>query len=535
MNNNKPGFFDKNTLLAIGLSFAVFFLWQQYVAKKYPNKKLPTVTQAADPQPGLESTGPQTKSEDAVKPGTPGPAAPDTKTPVAAGGDFKAQTLGYDSEYISFDLSSDGMGLKTLVLKKFTDRKNGPVTYTQNEFLPLAATSVNDVRNFQITKVSENEFAGQLMVDGVQVIKTIVVDPKYYTLHTTIQVSAPEKKIVRLKTFIQGTVDEVSSSFLLPSYEHQEFFVLNTEDKHRQKLDPTKNHKEAFENGQIAAFNSQYFALALMNRSELLPKVSTDTEGKKGGLFFFYETPQPIDAQVFKYEFYFGPKHMDTLKAVDEQLTLLVDYGFFSFIGKPLLWVMKFLHSFVSNWGIAIILLTMLIRTVLLPMNFYSFKSMRKMQKIQPKLAAIKEKYKNDPARINQETLQLMRTEKANPLSGCIPALLQIPIFLALYPMIGNSFELYKEPFYFWIHDLTLKDPFYVLPVLGGLVFFIQQKLTPTPNMDPAQQKMLMIMPLFFSLFMLSAPSGLSLYVFINSLYGFFQQMVFMKEKTRTT
>lgn len=529
MSNNKPtgGFFDRNTILAIVLSFTVFFLWQSYVAKKYPKKAPVVATAATEAGP----SGPQTNTGVAKPaPGTADTTAANVQKPAA---EYKEQTLSYDSDFISFDLSSNGMGFKSLVLKQYTDRKNNPITYNQSAFQPLGATTINDFSGFEMSKTGENEFTGRLQLEGLQAVKTITIDPKKYLLKAKIAITASEKRVVRVRTTVQGTVDEVVSSMFLPSYEHQEIFVVDAEENTRTKLAPETPFKATYVNGVVAAFNSQYFALAMIPQSDLLPKVEAYSEGKAGGFSLLWETPQPVDQQSFGYEFYFGPKEISSLRAANEGYTSLIDYGFFAFIGKPLHWLLLYIYGLVFNWGIAICILTILLRTALMPLNYYSFKSMKKMQVIQPKLAAIKEKYKSDPARINQETLALMRSEKANPLSGCIPALMQIPIFFAFYAMIASSFELYKQPFYFWIHDLTLKDPFFILPVAGSLVFFIQQKMTPpSPGMDPTQQKMMLFMPLFITVFMLSTPSGLSLYFFVNALCGFAQQMYFLRSRT---
>jgi len=530
MSNNRPtGFFDRNTVTAIVLSFAVFMAWQAWVAKKYPKKEQAAVVtgtqttgDSAQPAPSSPQTGSGVAPTHAVSGAIP-PTTPDAKE----------ELLSYDSDHIHFDLSSKGMGFKTLVLKQYTDRKNNPIAYEQESLPPIGATTVDDRNQFQISKTSENEFVGRMVDNGVQTTKTITVDSAKYLIHTKIQITSADKKIARVQTVVQGPVNDVKSTMFLPSYEHQELFVLDAEKKHRQKLALNKPFKETYNNGRIAALNSQYFALAIINRSDLAPKVESSTDGKIAGVQLFYETPQPVDQQSFNYDFYFGPKQVDVVRAADDELTLLIDYGFFAFVGKPLHALMLFMHGLVMNWGIAIVILTVVLRSSMMPLNFYSFRSMRKMQTIQPKLAAIKERFKNDPARINQETLAIMRAEKANPLSGCIPAFLQIPIFFAFYAMIASSFELYKQPFFFWIHDLTLKDPYYILPVLGSVVFFIQQKLTPpSPGMDPTQQKMMMFMPLFVTVFMLATPAGLSLYFFVNALCGFAQQMYFLKSRT---
>jgi YidC/Oxa1 family membrane protein insertase len=199
-------------------------------------------------------------------------------------------------------------------------------------------------------------------------------------------------------------------------------------------------------------------------------------------------------------------------------------------ISKPLVYIMKAFHSMVDNWGLAIIFLTLLVRLCVLPFNLMSMRSMKAMQKIQPKLTALREKYKEDPMTLNRETMSLMKENGANPLGGCLPMLIQIPIFFALYRVIGSSIELYQSPFFGWITDLSSHDIYYVLPVLMGITMFVQQKLTPS-TMDPTQAKIMMFLPLVFSLFMLQLPSGLTLYMFVSTLFGAVQQMIIMRDK----
>jgi YidC/Oxa1 family membrane protein insertase len=190
---------------------------------------------------------------------------------------------------------------------------------------------------------------------------------------------------------------------------------------------------------------------------------------------------------------------------------------------------MKFLHGIFGNWGVAIIALTIVMRLLMLPFNIMSFKSARAMQKIQPQLSAIREKYKGDPMAVNRETMALMKEHNANPLSSCLPMLIQIPIFFALWKTIGSSIEIYQQPFFGWINDLSSYDHFFVLPILMGITMFFQQKLTPT-TMDPVQAKILNFMPLLFSIFMISLPSGLTLYNFISALFGVVQQYFLLKK-----
>ena len=205
----------------------------------------------------------------------------------------------------------------------------------------------------------------------------------------------------------------------------------------------------------------------------------------------------------------------------------------FGWIGRHILTLLKWFYSLVGNWGLAIILLTILVRALVLPFNLMSYKSMKAMQKIQPEMQRIREKYKEDAQKMNLEVMQLMKTHRVNPLGGCLPMFLQLPIFFALYQVLGQSIELYQAPFVFWIHDLSLKDPFYVLPVLMGITLFLQQKLTPS-TLDPAQAKILMFMPLMFTFFMVSLPSGLTLYIFVSGVFGILQQFYFMRDRAKT-
>ena len=184
-----------------------------------------------------------------------------------------------------------------------------------------------------------------------------------------------------------------------------------------------------------------------------------------------------------------------------------------------------------QNYGISIVILTILMRFLTFPLQYKSFKSMKKMQVIQPELAKIKEKHKENPQKMQQETMALFKKAGANPLSGCLPMLAQMPVFFAFYQVLFTSVELVGAPFYFWISDLSVKDPYYVLPVLMGLAMFLNMKLTPTTTTDPAQKKMMMFMPVIFSVFMLNYPAGLTLYILISTVVGMAQQL-FVYKKT---
>ena len=228
-------------------------------------------------------------------------------------------------------------------------------------------------------------------------------------------------------------------------------------------------------------------------------------------------------------DFVFVKKNYDTLKNLGNQLDLTVDFGVLGIIAVPMLRSLQWIYKYVPNYGLALIVLTLFIRMLLFPLSFTSFKSMKKMQKIQPELTKLKEKFKDDPPRMQKETMELFKRAGANPLGGCLPMLMQMPIFFAFYKVLYGAVELVGAPFFGWIHDLSIKDPFYVLPVIMALSMFAQQKLTPSTSADPTQQKVMMFMPLIFGFIMKDLPAGLNLYIAVSTLFGIGQQLLVYK------
>ena len=219
-----------------------------------------------------------------------------------------------------------------------------------------------------------------------------------------------------------------------------------------------------------------------------------------------------------------GPQEQDTLKKLANGLDLVVDYGIFTIIAAPLFWLLKWLHGIVHNWGWAIVLLTIIIKSVFYPLNHASARSMAKMKVIAPKLKALQEQYANDKQQLQVKMMEMYRTEKINPLGGCLPILVQIPVFIALYWVLLSAVELRHAPWIGWIHDLSAPDPYFVLPVLYAITAFLQVKLSPTPIQDPVQAKVMQIMPIAFSVMFIFFPSGLVLYWLINNSLQIFQQ-----------
>lgn len=225
---------------------------------------------------------------------------------------------------------------------------------------------------------------------------------------------------------------------------------------------------------------------------------------------------------------YVGPEIPSNLEALAPHLDLTIDYGFLWFISVIIFWLMQKIYSIVGNWGWSIVLVTVLIKLLFYKLSATSYRSMAKLRNLQPKIKALQERYADDRQKLTQATMELYRKEKANPLTGCLPIVIQIPVFIALYWVLVESVELRQAPFIFWITDLSSKDPYYVLPILNGLMMFVQQKLSPPPA-DPAQAKMMMLMPVFLTLVFMNFPAGLVLYWLVNSVCSILQQWYIMK------
>ncbi|MGD8498260.1 MAG: membrane protein insertase YidC [Chromatiales bacterium] len=234
---------------------------------------------------------------------------------------------------------------------------------------------------------------------------------------------------------------------------------------------------------------------------------------------------EPGETGVFATTFYAGPKIQEDIEQLAEGLSRTVDYGIFWIFARPLFLLLEFIHDFIGNWGWAIIIVTILIKLAFYKLSETSYRSMARMRAVQPKLVALKERYADDKQRMNQALMELYKTEKINPLGGCLPIVVQIPVFIAFYWMLLESVEMRQAPFMLWIQDLSAKDPYFVLPVLMGVTMIVQQKLNPAP-LDPLQQKVMMLLPIVFTVFFAFFPAGLVLYWFVNNLLSIAQQWV---------
>lgn len=286
--------------------------------------------------------------------------------------------------------------------------------------------------------------------------------------------------------------------------------------------------------GGWVAMLQHYFVSAWIPPEDTENLVYTIFDKQNKNYIIGTKTPEKTinsgSSATFSSRFYVGPTDQDKLASISKGLDLTVDYGIFAFVSKPIFAAMKFIHKYVGNWGWSIILLTLLIKLIFFYPSAISYKSMAKMKKLAPKIKEIGDKYKNDPQAKQKATMAFYRKEKINPLGGCLPMLIQMPVFMGLYWVLQESVELRQAPWILWYKDLSLMDPYFVLPLLYGISMFIQQKLNPPVSQDPMQQKIFTYLPIVFTFMFLWFPAGLVLYWVVNNILTIAQQWFINKK-----
>jgi YidC/Oxa1 family membrane protein insertase len=503
---------DKRTLTAVILSLIVLLGWS-YFFKPEPQQ----------PVPGATEQGTATLQSEL--PAQPQAIAPQVQTPV----EYPAAVLTQGSDVVvETDLfkavfSTQGAIIKYWELKEFNPDKTPVVLLNETGTVPpLGIIFEGPNRNLPQQWIYASN------------TKKLVLSERGNTQGELIftysnQGMSIKKRFVfyndRFKADL--SIETVNTpSFMLPLGTN--FGVYNKEQReHKGPVMLVASEREEFDSGvegtkyftehiEWVAQEDKYFTAALIPVTPI--EGATVWKERDEAEIALKLAPQKHD-----FIFYAGPKEYDRLKALNAGLEHIIDFGWFAFVAMPLFWVLKYFYGFLGNYGWAIVLLTIVTRIPFIPIMHKSQQSMKKMQKIQPMMAELKEKYKNDSAKMQKEMMALYKKHKVNPVGGCLPMFLQIPVFIALYNVLLNAIELRGAPFVLWITDLAVKDPYYIMPVVMGATMVLQQKMTPTA-MDPKQAKMMMLMPIVFTFMFLQFASGLVLYWLVNNCLGIAQQ-----------
>ncbi|MDA8434241.1 MAG: membrane protein insertase YidC [Nitrospiraceae bacterium] len=517
---------ENKTLLAIALSMFVLIGFQFLVAKQQPP------VQPAKPG----ATAPAPKKEEAAK--TAAPAAVEVPPQTAPA---EEKEIRVENSLFSAVLSSRGGTVKFWELKKYKDQKGKDVVLLPKTG-PLPALGIGADTTFDLSRANFTVVGNDLTLDGsnksgtivfeyakdgVSVRRTYTFYADTYSFDLADQVSGMPSYWITLGSDFGAFEKEAGYAHLGPAL----LKGTSLEELKPKKLTEPKTFKDDL---KWIAQEDKYFCSAIVPAAigEVLEARAWLYEGSP--VIAFQGKPGEN-----KFHIYAGPKENDRLEKLGFGLQYIIDFGFFSIIARPLFWILKFFYASIGNYGWSIILLTIVVRTPFIPLLNKGQRSMRKLQELQPKMNEIKEKYKKDPQKMQAEMMELYKKYKVNPMGGCLPMLVQIPFFFALYKVLLVSIELRGAPWLLWITDLSAPDTLFghlagfslggPLPYLMGITMLIQQKMTPT-SADPKQAKMMMLMPIVFTFMFLNFASGLVLYWLVNNLLSIIQQFFVNKK-----
>ncbi|KGQ50812.1 membrane protein insertase [Gallibacterium anatis] len=366
--------------------------------------------------------------------------------------------------------------------------------------------------------------------DGVTYRKIFTLSRNSYDVKVNYEVTNNSGATIQVQPYAQlkHTLVESSGNIAMPTYTGGAYSSSETNYKKYSFEDMQKENLSIKTKQGWAAILQHYFVSAWIPNQDADNQLYTSTQGDFAYIGFRGPVASIANGatDTISSQLWVGPKLQNEMETVAPHLDLTVDYGWAWFIAKPLFWLLQFIQSLVHNWGLAIIGVTIVVKAILYPLTKAQYTSMAKMRMLQPKIQEMRERFGDDRQRMSQEMMKLYKEEKVNPLGGCLPILLQMPIFIALYWTFLEAVELRHAPFFGWIQDLSAQDPYYILPLLMGASMFLLQKMSPTPVADPMQQKVMMFMPVMFTFFFLWFPSGLVLYWLVSNIITIIQQQL---------
>jgi len=552
-------------LLAIVLSFLVFVVWQWLVVKPEMTKQAPEQATVADSTPTPEETGaasPETKpAPESTPEAAETPAPPVHPTLV----NRDAQQIRVETPLYTAIFTENGAALDDLILKDYreTTAQDSPLkdmiaegarqiplkTGWDGKSLPGMEDALYELgtgkREVQVNNEPQSISFRYTNADGITVRKEFTFRPDSYLVGMTVTILNQSSAGIDGKPTVK-IANVVSDPKSRITFEGP--MALIGDSLEETKIKDLEKKPELEGSFRWMGITDRYFMMVLIPEEAVDGTMHMEKVGEDMVIanLTLPETSIPQGAQKsFSYKAFIGPKDTQTLANANYDLSKAVNFGMFDFMAKPFLWIMNQIYKVIPNYGIAIIILTLLTKIVLWPLGNKSYKSMNDMKRMQPLMAELREKYKDDKKKMNEETMALYRTYKINPMGGCLPMLVQLPVFLALYRMLYQAIELRHAPFFGWINDLSAPDrlfhfdfsiPFmqapYGIPVLTivmGVTMLLQQKMSPPPG-DPTQAKMMMFMPLIFTVIFINFPAGLVLYWLTNNIFSIAQQYYIQKK-----
>jgi YidC/Oxa1 family membrane protein insertase len=533
---------NQRLILFILFTFSVFFLVDAWQKEKHP----PAASVPA--ASGVPSAGPA--ATPIPSPTQPLTAVPAASPPAASGVLQKGDTVRVETDVFAAEIDTAGGDLRRLELLAHRDtldkKKNLVLLQQQPDHTYIAQSGLigNKLPNHRTRYItSEHDVklaagADRVLVrlaappvDGVTVTKIYTFHRGSYVIDVGYEVENKGAAAIRPDAYFQLVRDNKSpdgDSAMLPTYtgmavytDREKFEKVTFSDVDKGKI----NYPKKSNDGWIA-FLQHYFLSAWLPANGAPREFYTqrlDNGLYAAGVILSLGSIEPGANGALTVPLYAGPQEQDKLAKLAPGLDLTVDYGWLTVIAKPLFWFLQWLYHWVGNWGVAIIILTVTIKALFYPLSATSYRSMARMRVLAPRMQKVKDQYGDDRQRMNQAMMELYKTEKINPLGGCLPIVVQIPVFIALYWVLLASVELRHAPFMLWINDLSAADPYFVLPVLMGATMIFQTYLNPEPP-DPVQAKIMKIMPIAFSIMFFFFPAGLVLYWLINNILSIAQQ-----------
>ncbi len=555
MDNLRP-------VLLISLAFLGYLIWlewQKDYAPVVPQSTTPVVESQLNTAPDVPDSSIEGGVADLPQAADlPNTAEPTTSKPEA-GMRAESQVVRVSTDVLEVEIDLIG---GTVVSTRLLDypidlehpaekvhllHRDGPNPFIAQSGLLSSQSAPNHTSTYQATKL-RYELAGgadELSVplswqsaDGVQVTKTFVFRRGNYAVEISHQLNNQSSSSWTGNRYdqLQRSVseEETESSFTNPgSYSFTGLAFYSPADKFEKlAFDDVKDEpfNKTYAGGWLAMIQHYFFA-AWIPPGEEVNTYTTKEIVAQGQPRYLVRNVSPAytvtagQQQTFSSRLYLGPKLQEELEAVAPGLEYTVNYGIFTVFSKPLFWLLSHIHNIVGNWGWAIVLLTILIKAAFFKLTEAQYRSMARMRKLQPRIEQLKERYGDDRQRMSQAMMEMYKTEKVNPLGGCLPILVQIPIFIALYWVLLESVELRQAPFILWITNLSVRDPFFILPALNAIFMIWTQRLTPMAGMDPLQRKMMSMMPVVFAVMFAFFPAGLVLYWATNAGLSLAQQV----------